>query len=100
MSHARVLYLRNIVIKKLYKPVKCLRIAIAHHRLYEQLSPFVDDCGAELFHREDDLVYSMQDPLHVGTSDWIRVFNQDVAIQSLAENFAALTLDPGQMPEA
>jgi len=94
MSYAQIIHLQNIISKKLCQQVYSLRKSVVHHWLNEQLLPFA--MWAEFLQREEALNQTnieVQDWLNIGTAEWVRNFEEKVALLWMIENFAALTLD-------
>lgn len=96
MSDAQVLYLQGRIEKKLHRPIRCLREAIAHHQLYIQLLPFANESHTHLCwskSAKNQAIGEARDRLDVGAAQWMRTFENNMATRCITKRLAALTLN-------
>jgi dynactin complex subunit len=96
MSDSQVLFLQGGISQKLYEQTDSLRKLIAHQGLCQRLLPFVIQNNGTLDCNETALnqaIEEVQDRLAIRQSQWMRTFEDNMAMRILTESFAALTLD-------
>jgi hypothetical protein len=96
MSDAQVLFLEGCIVRKIHEQTASLRKLIAHQGLYVRLLPFVMESNKTLRRNEtalNQMIEEAQDRFAIGQTKWMRSFEDNIAIRTLTERLAALTLE-------